>query len=89
MEIPDQANQSKPGHSSCCGVCMLCVAQFFEQNNSFVEQELVKQQCKLQIKNQQEAKKIPDPIFSVTLDEGEVVRNIIRSYTEKNVGQVV
>ena len=61
---------------------------FFEQNNSFVEQELVKQQCKVQIKNQQEAKKIPDPIFSGTLDEGEIVRNIITSYTEKNVGQV-
>ena len=61
---------------------------FCEQNNCFVEQELVQQQCKVQIKNQQKAKNVPDPIFSGTLDESEVVRNIITSYIEKNVGQV-
>lgn len=36
---------------------------FCEQNNCFVEQDLVWQQCQVQVKNQQEAKDVPDPVF--------------------------
>ena len=60
---------------------------FCEQNNCFVEQDLVWQQCQVQVKNQEEAKDVPDPVFSGNLDEGDVIRNIITSYIEKNVGQ--
>ena len=81
MEIPDQASRLKPGHSSYSSVCMfvrvVVLHGFCEQNNCFVEQELVQQESEVQITNQKEAKIVPDPIFSGTLDEGAVVPNII------------
>ena len=56
---------------------------FCEQNNSFVDQELVHQQCEVQRNNQQQTINVPDPVFSGNLDEGIVIRNIITSYIEK------
>lgn len=58
---------------------------FCEQKNCFVDKELVQQQQCAQIVNQQQAKTIPDPIFSGTLDEGAVIRSIITSFIEKNL----
>jgi hypothetical protein len=57
---------------------------FSEQNSSFVDKDLVQQQHEVQIINQQQAKNVPDPVFSGTLDEGAVVRCIITSFIEKN-----
>ena len=91
MEIPDQASRLKPGHSSSCSVCMfvrvVVLHRFCEQNNCCVEQELVQQQSEAQITNQKEAKMVPDPSFSGTLDEGVVAPNIMTSYIKKSVGQ--
>ena len=57
---------------------------FCEQNSSFVDNDLVQQQYEVQIINQQQAKNVPDPVFSGTLDEGAVIRSIITSFVEKN-----
>ncbi|XP_028412532.1 protein ALP1-like [Dendronephthya gigantea] len=58
---------------------------FCEQKNCFVDQELVQQQYEVQINNQQLAKNVPHHVFSGNLDEGDVIRNIITSYIEKNL----
>ena len=58
---------------------------FCEQNNCFVNQELVQQQYEVQIVNQQQTKNFPDPAFSGTLDEGAAIRSIITSFIEKNL----
>ena len=57
---------------------------FCEQNSSFVDNDLVQQQYEVQIINQQQARNVPDPVFSGTLDEGAVIRSIITSFIEKN-----
>jgi hypothetical protein len=38
----------------------------------------------VQIINQQQAKNVPDPVFSAAVDEGAVVQCIITSFIEKN-----
>jgi hypothetical protein len=58
---------------------------FCEQNNCFVDQELVQQQYEVQIVNQQQANNVPDPFFSGILDVGAAIRSIITSFIEKNL----
>ena len=58
---------------------------FCEQHMYYLDPELVQNQVNFQNYQQQEAKNIPDPVFSGNLDEGSVIRDIITCNIENSL----
>ena len=50
---------------------------FCEMNKSYVDPDLVKKQAELHKQREKEFNNIPDPVYSITLEEGQEERNIL------------
>ena len=51
-------------------------------NQCYVDPDLVQKQADLHKQHEKEFKNIPDPVYSITLEEDEEVRNILTNYIQ-------
>ena len=58
---------------------------FCEQSRNLIDPEVVENQYKVKTKQVDEAKNVPDPVFSGNLDEGAAIRDIITTYIQDNL----
>ena len=62
---------------------------FSEYHNPYVYEDLVKLQMKVEKRNNEGIDKVPDPVYSCNISEGEVVRRMLIGYIKTSLPERV